>query len=120
LRAERGITLIEVIVALSILGFVAASALTLISQNSRFMISVEDRLVASVLADNIMIERLVSTEPFEEGEETFERNFANRQWRCEQEIVLVPETGLARIEVSVRAHPSRQLLATITTLRKVQ
>lgn len=117
---ERGVTLIEVMVALAILGFVAAGALTLISQNSRFMISVEDRLAASVLADNIMVERLVSREPFDEGEEVFDREFAGRAWRCDQRIILVPESDLVRIEIDVRVMPTRQLLATVVTLQNPQ
>lgn len=116
-NGQRGVTLIEVLVALAILGFVAAGALTLISQNSRFMISVEDRLAASVLADNLMVERLVSRAPYDEGEEEFDREFAGRAWRCDQRINNVPNSDLVRIEIDVRAMPSRQLLATVTTLQ---
>ncbi len=112
----RGMTLIEVMVALAVLALVASGVLALVSQNARFIVAAEDRLMASVLADNLMIERLATIAPLDEGEEIFEEEFSGRLWRCEETITRVGETGLSRIDVKVALVGSEQTLASATTL----
>ncbi len=110
-------TLIEVMVALAVLALVAAGVLSLVSQNSRFIIAAEDRLLASVLADNLLIERLTTIRPLDEGEEVFEEEFSGRLWRCVETVTVIGETGLARIDIEVAAADTEQTLASVTTLR---
>ncbi|MEO0879465.1 MAG: type II secretion system minor pseudopilin GspI [Pseudomonadota bacterium] len=116
---QKGITLIEVMVALAILAILAGGVLALISQNTRFAIASEERLSASIIADNIMVEQMVRTTPFEEGEEVFERDFDGRTWSCIQTVTNVGAGGLQRIDLTVRPKGSPQILAAVSTLRPI-
>lgn len=116
-HGERGITLIEVMVALAVLALIASGVLALISQNTRFVIAADDRLSASILADNIMVEQMVRSTPLEEGDETYERDYAGVTWVCTQTVTEVGAGGLLRIDLVVRPKGSSQTLATISTLR---
>ena len=113
----RGMTLIEVMVALVILALVATSVLSMIGQNARFIASAEDRLMASILADNIVVERLATLSPPEEGEETYEREFAGREYVCREVVTDIPDIGLFRIDLTVSAKSTEQTLASVTTLK---
>lgn len=114
---ERGMTLVEVMVALVILALVATGVLSLVGQNARFIVSAEERLAASILADNILVERLATTDPLEEGEETFEQQYAGRDWRCREVVTDIEGAGLVRIDLFVSAKASEQVLATVSTLK---
>ena len=113
-------TLIEVMVALVILALVATSILSMIGQNARFIASAEDRLMASILADNILVERLATLAPLEEGEENYDLEFGGREWACREIVTEVPGVGLLRIDLSVSAKSTEQVLATVTTLKAPQ
>ena len=116
-QKARGMTLIEVMVALVILALVATSILSMIGQNARFIASAEDRLMASILADNILVERLATLAPLEEGEENYDLEFGGREWACREIVTEVPGVGLLRIDLSVSAKSTEQVLATVTTLK---
>lgn len=119
-QKARGMTLIEVMVALVILALVATSILSMIGQNARFIASAEDRLMASILADNILVERLATLAPLEEGEENYDLEFGGREWACREIVTEVPGVGLLRIDLSVSAKSTEQVLATVTTLKAPQ
>ncbi|MEL7487568.1 MAG: type II secretion system minor pseudopilin GspI [Pseudomonadota bacterium] len=116
-KQQRGFTLIEVLVALAILALVAGGVLSMISQTTRFIAAAEDQLAASVVADNVMVERLVREQPLEEGEETIELVFAGRNWVYTRTITDTGASGLFRIDIAVRRADSPQILARATTLR---
>jgi len=116
-KNQDGMTLIEVMVALVILALVATGVLSLIGQNARFITSAEDRLAASILADNILVERLATAEPLEEGEESYEQQYAGRDWLCREVITDLEGVGLVRIDLSISAKTSEQVLATVSTLK---
>lgn len=114
---QKGFSLIEVIVALAILALVSTSVLSLLSQNSRFIIGAEDRLLAGVLADNLMVDRLATSRPLDEGSESYACELASRTWNCQETITIVGETGLLRIDIAVHDALSDQLIVAISSLK---
>ena len=110
-------TLVEVMVALVILALVATGVLSLIGQNARFIVAAEDRLTASILADNILVERLATADPLEEGEETYEQEYAGRDWLCREVVTNLEGAGLFRIDLTVSSKTSEQVLASVSTLK---
>ncbi len=114
---SKGFTLIEVLVALVIISMIAGGVLSLISQNTRLVVLSEERLMASILADNLMVERLATRSPLRPGKKVTEREFAGLKWRSEETIVDTGAGDLLRIDLSVGLENSEQTLASISTLK---
>lgn len=115
-RGERGLTLVETLVALAILGAVATAVLALIGQNTRFAAASEDRLLAGMLLDNLMTEDLGRLSPLERGESEREAEFGGRRWLIERNVVEAVG-GLVRIEIKILDHVGRQVQAHAVTLK---
>jgi general secretion pathway protein I len=113
----RGLTLVEVLVALAVLGLVAASIVGLIGQNARFIANAEERMLAGVVADNAMVEALGRLAPLERGDGEAETEAAGRLWRVTTRVAETPVEGVVRIDVAVRAGASPQVLARASTLK---
>lgn len=113
----KGFTLIEVLVALVIVSMISGGVLSLISQNTRLLVLSEERLLASVLADNIMVERLATRSPLNPGTKVYEIAFAGQQWRCEELIVRTNAGDLMRVDLAISLANSQQTLASVTTLK---
>ena len=116
--SQRGMTLVEVLVALAILGFVAAAVLSLISQNTRFVAAAEERMIASMLADNLMVEALATATRLEQGVSDGQTEFGGRSWTYSQTVTEIGVTRLVRVDIIVRDSAGRQSLASATTLKR--
>lgn len=118
-REQTGVTLVETLIALAIMGLTAASTIALIGQNTQFMFSAEERLMASIAADNIMVETL-SAENLEAGEEAGDVTLSGRIFAYTRSIEISPFDGLLIVEIDVVRPPSSQVLASATTLTPVR
>lgn len=119
MRNERGFTLIEVLVALVVLGAIASAAIALISQNTRYVAAAESRVIASIVADNAMVEAL-SLALIEAGAVSTETDFAGERWAITREVAAAGVEGILRVDVSVRRAGATQVLARAVTLRPAQ
>lgn len=115
-NSERGMTLVETLVALSILAAISLAALSLISQATRFADAEQDRLLAGVLADNMMAEMLAARAEPTEGEEEKEADFAGRKWRYVREVRKAAE-GVLYLRIAVRRAADTQVLSETVSLR---
>lgn len=109
-------TLVEVLVALAVMGAVVAAVISLISQNTRFVTAAEDRLLAGIAADNAMIERLASDAPLETGEETREIMVGARTFAVTEAVTETGAEGLLRVDITVLDATGRQSLAHAMTI----
>ena len=121
---QRGITLVETLVALAIMGLVTTSILVLIGQNTRFTASAQDRTYASIAADNLMVEALALAGPVETGDEAGEVEVAARQWRYRRVVTETGASGIFRIDIQILANSqsgdSDQVIARASTLRRAE
>jgi len=119
---QRGITLVETLVALAIMGLVTTSILVLIGQNTRFTASAQDRTYASIAADNLMVEALALAGPVETGDETGDVEVAARQWRYRRVVTETGASSILRIDIQILANGQNgdgdQVIARISTLRR--
>ena len=119
-KTQRGLTLIETLVAMAILGLVVTAILALISQSARFMSASEDRVAAGILADNLMVEAMANAAPLERGDAEEPTSFVGAEWITKQTVTDTGVDGLVRIDIAVRRADSAQVLATATTLKAEQ
>jgi general secretion pathway protein I len=117
---QSGVTLVETLVALAVIGFVIAGLLVLVGQNTRFAAAMEERTYASVAADNLMVEAMTLTSALELGETGGEITVGERQWSYRRSIVETGVEDVIRIEIDVLPVGSEQVLAHATSLRSVK
>lgn len=99
---ERGFTLLEVLVALSIFAVLAvatgSAARHLLLQTGQ----TESRLLASWLADNHLTLLRLQPAPGP-GQRQFEADFAQRRWVLDERRTRLPGSHLLQVDVQVRA-----------------
>ncbi len=115
---QKGVTLVETLVALAVMGFVVGSLLVLIGQNSRFAASMRDRTMASVAADNLMVEGLVLESALETGEVTGNVFVGDQTWSFRREIIETGVDDVLRIEIEIADPATGQTLAHATSMRR--
>ncbi|MEO1014896.1 MAG: type II secretion system minor pseudopilin GspI [Pseudomonadota bacterium] len=113
---QRGLTLVETLVAFAILTGVVASLVALLSQTARYMASAEDRFLASLLANNLMVEELARIEPSPRGSSTDQAFFAGRDFDYVRTGVEVRD-GVVQVTFDVKRAGEDALLARTAALR---
>jgi len=117
---QRGVTLVETLVALAVMGFVISGLLVLVGQNTRFAASMEDRTFASIAADNLMVEALTLNSAAEKGETEGEIAVGERTWSFHRTVSETPVEGLVRIDIEITFVDGEQVLASSTAMRRVE
>jgi len=115
-RQQHGLTLVETLVAMAILAAVSIAAFSLLSQGANFAASERDRLAASIVADNLMVEELLRAAAPDLGEDSGEIEFARRTFEWSTTVTDSGE-DLRRIALVVRLKGSPQTLARIETVK---
>ncbi|MHA7873582.1 MAG: type II secretion system minor pseudopilin GspI [Hyphococcus sp.] len=116
---QRGITLIETLVALAIMGLTTAAILVLVGQNTRFAAQASERIYASIAVDNLMVEALALSGPVEIGVEEGDVTVAGRTFAFRKTISETGVPNLVRIDMEV-INASEQLVTRAQTLRRSQ
>ena len=101
----RGFTLIEMLVAIAIVGVIGAGISTAIGGMANQTRGLEQRSLANWIASNHltrmrMLQRR-EAQSLAEGTEQTRLVFADRQWEVETQIKTTDHPGIRRIEVSV-------------------
>lgn len=116
-RAERGFTLIEMLVALAVFSLSVLALLNLSGENARSAALVHDQVLAGVVADNRAVEAMLLPLPdlamAGEGVEIV----AGSPWRWRRTLADTSDPGIVRVDVEV-LHPDRpQVLAQLSVFR---
>ena len=116
-RAERGFTLVETLVALAALAFVAVAAMALVGSGVRFAASERERAIAAVIADNLMVEVLARAQTPDIGPQERTLEAGGLRWRA---VITAEEAGegLRAVVVRVYAEDGDRVLAEAASLRE--
>lgn len=99
--SSRGFTLLEVLVALTIVGLGMLAVFTQAGQSTHATILMQERTLASWIAANQITEAGLSRTWPEVGERGGEVEYAGRRWRWRETVVATPSPALRRIDVTV-------------------
>ncbi|MEO1137408.1 MAG: type II secretion system minor pseudopilin GspI [Pseudomonadota bacterium] len=117
-KPQRGVTLVETLVALAVMGFVVSSLLVMISQNTRFSAAMRDKTHAQIAADNLMVEALILNEALEISETEGEIEISGAPMAYRRVVAETGVGGVLRIDITVTAPDKAQTLAQAVSMRR--
>lgn len=107
MKAARGFTLLEVLVALGIFALVASSILAVSSRSLQNAARLEEKTLAMWVADNRLADMQLAEVPAGEGRDQGESEFAGRRWEWRSEVVATSEPAMRRVTVLVALRQER-------------
>ena len=113
-RKQKGLTLIEVLVAMGVLAGAVGAVLMLMGTQTRGAAAITDNALARIAAENAMVQVLgLPSLPLETGGEAA---LGGRDYAWRATTADAPLPGLRVVEVEVRAAGGTRLLASLATL----
>ncbi|MEM9809647.1 MAG: type II secretion system minor pseudopilin GspI [Pseudomonadota bacterium] len=117
-KNQRGLTLIEVLVALAVLSLVAGSLLILMGQQVRQATIIEERMLARIVAENALSSyiaaRQIGADTDPQGEEDIDGRVFSFRIRRQDAPIEEYET----VVVEVRLSRDGQVIASLETLQR--
>ncbi len=117
-HGEAGFSLAEVLVALAILSGAVLGAIALISQSTRTAIDIEQRLVASIAAENIIAETFSASEINFNMPSSGSTIIAGQNLLWQREITQTSLAGLYLVKVDILAAESDRSILSMSAYRE--
>jgi len=111
-RSARGFTLLEVLVALVIVGTALGAGLRAIGSLAQNSAGLRASMMATWSAENRLVQIRLNREFPEVGKRNFDCGQGDLALTCQEEVLVSPNPLLRRVEVSVfdKANPERRIL----------
>ena len=116
-RSEQGFSLVETVAAMGVLALAAIPLLQISSDATRNAASLEARVLARTVAENVMAQSMVDPEPIDAGIETGEQTQLGRPYVWTRTGGLGRPGDLQNLEVQVRREGDEQVLARLVALK---
>ena len=113
---KQGFSLLEVMVAMAVLGLAGIALTHLAGENTRSAGVVEQRTLAGIVAGNRAVAVAVGPR-VASGELRGQERQAGRLWDWTQTAAPAGERGLARVDIAVREACGNQVLARLSVLK---
>ena len=114
---QRGMTLIEVLVAFAILSGIALSVLTLVGQNAQYMLTAEEKLLASIAADNLLTNDLAVRQTPSAGESEGQITIAEQPFAFRRTVIEIGERAVM-IDYEIRREDGEQVLSRASAMKE--
>jgi general secretion pathway protein I len=112
---QQGFTLLEIMVALAVLALSGIALLSNVSQASRQLASLDEKVVALSVAE-YAVNQVLLTEPFPEtGSNEEIITLADREWRIELTVSETPNEDVRRIDALVSPYVLDPKQASVST-----
>jgi general secretion pathway protein I len=114
---SRGFTLVEVLVALSVLSIAVVALIKVQGESAAAASATRARLLAQIVAENQMVETVSAVETSTLGTTTGEVRLAGQAWTWTREIAKTGDRDITRIDIAVRGAQEDNVLATLAGFR---
>ena len=114
---ERGFTLVEVLVALSVLSIGVLALLNVQGESAVTASAVRDRLLAEIAAENVLVETLSGPEEIPAGVVSGESVVAGQAWAWTQTVTSTSDRDIKRVDVVVRKPQVPAPMAAVVAFR---
>ncbi len=115
---DAGFTLIEVMVALAIFSIAVVALITAQNENIRTITILEERAIAEIAAENILVETITSPTNIAVGFTSGQLSFAGREFDWRRQIIETTSPNIHRVTVNIYIRNGEQALQSFTALRK--
>ena len=117
-KHTMGFTLIEVVVAVAVIAIGLAATIKTVSSVGKNTALLNERIVATWVAQNVMAKFELGIEKNPEKEKKGSEKMAGIEWHWEKVVQQTEDPDILRIEINVRKEkaPSSQVYATLVTL----
>ncbi|MBL4869492.1 MAG: type II secretion system minor pseudopilin GspI [Robiginitomaculum sp.] len=109
-NAEKGFTLVEVLVAMLIFSTAILGLLKAGTENIRAVNYIEDKLVAGIIADNQLILAQINKDIITPGKKQDFVKMAGRIWQWEIKTEKTSQTGFYKMTIDVRPEGVDQII----------
>ena len=106
MRRMLGFTLLEVLVAVAVLGVAMAAIMKASSEMTGNAVELRDRTLASWVASNVLTELRID-QAWETGDRDGETRMAEHDWYWQAEIQTTPNAALRRVDIRVFSDPEQ-------------
>lgn len=119
-RREPGFTLLEVLVALVIVGTALIASLQAVGSLTRNSEGLRTTMMATWSAENRLVQIRLAGEFPSVGKNSYACPQGGLQLQCEEEVIMSPNPLMRRVEVSVydSAHPQRRIIKLVQLVLK--
>lgn len=114
--AERGFTLLEILVALAVFSLAALALIRLETASVRGAAVLDRTLVANMVARNVALEGVTDARPPTVGQSAGVEANGGQTWRWTRQVTPTGDAKIVRIDVAVQG-PSGQVLGRATMVR---
>ena len=113
---DDGFSLLEALVALVIFSLAAMALLSVQSESARAVVALEDKFIAEIVAENILVSHTLMPDASRTGERTGVQEMGGRTWRWTLSPRRMPGKALIIWDVSVTSAASGQLVYSISSM----
>ncbi|AUW58697.1 type II secretion system protein GspI [Sphingobium sp. SCG-1] len=118
-RGESGFTLLEMLVALAVFSLAALALIRLQGVTIRTAADLDSKVLAQMVARNLMVGWQTDTQPPSLGEANGEVENAGQRWRWTREATKLDDQRLMRVDVRVEGQNS-PAPAVLTFVRAIE
>ncbi|MCI5043563.1 MAG: type II secretion system minor pseudopilin GspI [Aquisalinus sp.] len=104
--------------AMFILSTAIVALLALFAQSVRTTADVEQRLLASIVADNVMVETLAPFSLSPNLSPQGQVELGGQVWRWQRDLTETSAAGMFRVTITVRPEDSEQAISSLTAFRE--
>lgn len=113
-KDARGFTLVEVLVALSVLSIAVVALVKVQGESAAAAAAARTRLMAQIVAENRLVETMTAMEDLAAGSTTGQVRLSGQTWTWSQDIAATGDREISRIDVAVRGPEGETVLATLS------